>query len=201
MDVELKGIIDKIKEEGVDAAGKEAEDIIKTAETRANTLIINAEKERENILNKAKEEAIRVQQTGQDSVRHAARDVLLSLRENIIGLFDKVMKEEISGQFSPELLKDAIGAIVENFCKEKSTELEVVLNEKDKETIQKYFLSKLKNKMAQKVEIKVSPNVKSGFLIGKKGKNSYYDFTDDAVTEAFKNFLNPKLTDILKLNK
>ncbi|MFH1310519.1 MAG: hypothetical protein ABIH85_07580 [Candidatus Omnitrophota bacterium] len=199
MDVELKGIIDKIREEGVGAAEKEAKEIIQTAETRANTLIANAEKERKNILNEAKEEAMRQEKTGQDSVRHAARDVLLSLRENIVGLFDKVIKEEISGQFSPDLLKNSIGAIVENFCKEKSTELEVVLNEKDKESIQKYFLSKLKTKMAQNIEIKVSPNVKSGFLIGKKGKNSYYDFTDDALADAFKNFLNPKLIDILKL--
>jgi len=50
---------------------------------------------------------------------------------------------------------------------------------------------------AKGVTFKISPSVEKGFRIGEKDKNYYYDFTDDALVEALKTYLNPKLLKIL----
>jgi len=201
MEVEIKGIIEKIKTEGVEEAEKKAKEIIGCAEAKAKTIIVTAEKERGNILNKAKEEAGRVQETGVSAVKQASRDVLLSLRENIVKLFDRVVKQEVKEQFTSNVLKSAIGDMVESFSKTGEAELEIVLSEKDKTAIQQFFSSKLKSKITKNVTLKTSPSVEAGFRIGEKGKNSYYDFSDDAIAESLKAFLNPKITKMLDPGK
>jgi len=201
MEVEIKGIIDKIKTEGVAEAEKKAAEIIRLAEDKAKTAIITAEKERENILNQAQEEARRIRETGRAAVKQASRDVLLSLRDDIIKLFDGIIKNDVREQFSPDILKKAISDIVESFCAGGKTELEVILSEKDKNIVKQYFTAKLKDKMTKGVTIKTSPNIEKGFRVGEKGKNSYYDFTDEAIAEAFNAFLNPNIVKMMEDGK
>jgi len=197
MEVEIKGIIDKIKTEGVEEAEKKTSEMIGLAAEKAKTMIMTAEKERENILNQAEEEARRIRETGRAAVKQASRDVLLSLRDDIVKLFDGIIKNDVQEQFSPDILKKAISDIVESFCAGGKTELEIILNEKDKNSIKQYFTAKLKDKMTKGVTIKTSPNIEKGFRVGEKGKNSYYDFTDDAIAEAFNAFLNPNIVKML----
>jgi len=198
MGVEIKGIIEKIKQEGVNEAEKKAEEIISLAEQKAKNTIMTAEKEKENILNKAKEEAKRIKDTGCSAVKQAHRDLLLSVREEIIKLFDKVVKKDVKEQFSPDVLKKAVGTIMENFSAGGKTNLELILPEEDKASLKQYFTSKLKKKMTEGVTIKTSHNIEKGFFVGKKGENSYYDFSDDAIAEAVNSFLNPKVVEMLK---
>jgi len=91
-----------------------------------------------------------------------------------------------------------LNQLVENFKKDGENEIEILLNEKDKKELENIFLSKLKGEMKKGVELKVSPQIENGFRIGKKGDNSYYDFTDEAIAEVFKAFLNPKITEIME---
>ena len=51
----------------------------------------------------------------------------------------------------------------------------------------------------QSVTIKGSKKLKKGFRIGKKGEESYIDFTDEALAEAFRKYLNPKLVEKLDI--
>jgi len=197
MEVEIKGIIEKIKKEGVFEAEKKAEEIISLAEQKAKSTIITAEKEKENILNKAKDEAKRIKETGCSAVKQAHRDLLLSLREEIVKLFDKVVKKDVSEQFSPDVLKKAVGIIMENFSAGEKTDLELILPEEEKSALKQYFTTKLKSKMTKGVTIKTSHNIEKGFFVGQKGENSYYDFSDDAIAEAVSSFLNPKVVEML----
>jgi len=201
MEVEIKGIIDKIKMEGVAEAEKKAAEMIGLADEKAKTMIIIAKKERENILSQAKEEANSIRETGCSAVKQAHRDLLLSLREEIVKLFDKVVKKEVKEQFTPDVLKKAVGAIMESFSAGEKTDLEIILPEEDKSALKQYFTSKLKNKMTEGVTIKTSRNIEKGFFVGQKGENSYYDFTDDAIAEAINSFLNPKIVEMLASRK
>jgi V/A-type H+-transporting ATPase subunit E len=201
MEMELKGIIEKIKEEGVEEGEKKAADIISQAEERARNAMGSAEKEGEDIIKKAEKEAEKLRKNGEEALQQASRDVLLSLRQEIVALFDRVIKEETAKQLSPELLKGMITTLVEKFEKNGETDVEVLLSAKDKTALEKMLLTGLKEKMAKGVTLKASPKVEKGFMIGGKGKESYYDFTDEAITEAFKAFLNPKITGLLNPGK
>jgi vacuolar-type H+-ATPase subunit E/Vma4 len=130
-------------------------------------------------------------------LRQASRDVLLGLRENIVALFDGIIKKEIARQMSPDVLKEVLVKLIESFAKEKQFEVEVLLSEKDKKSMEKTLLSALKEDLKKGVTLKVSPSIEHGFRIGRKGEHSYYDFTDEAIAESFKTYLNPKVTELL----
>jgi V/A-type H+-transporting ATPase subunit E len=197
MEVELKNIIEKIKEEGVGEAEKKASGIISAAEAKARSVIEEAENKKKDFLKKATEEAEALKKNGREAVKQASRDAILSLREQITVLFDKIFKREISGAMSTETLQKMIGALASGFRKEGKLDAEVILSDKDKKALEASLLKSLKAEAKKGITIKTSPRVEHGFRIGMKGENSYYDFTDDAVAEAFMTYLNPRIAEIL----
>ena len=197
MEMELKSIIEKIKQEGVTEAEKQAGDIVSAAEEKAKQITQGAKDEKERILKKAREEAIKTRNNAEESIRQASRDVLLGLREQIVALFDKVMKKEIAGELSGDAMKKMIQVLVENFNKEGKPDIEVLLSKEDRDSLEKSLLDALVKEMKKGVTLKASSAVEHGFRIGVKGENSYYDFTDEAIEEAFKANLNKNLIEIL----
>ncbi len=198
MEMDLNGIINKIKEEGVGEAEKNAVAIISRAREEAIDIVEAAKKEKEEIIKTARQEAERLQKNGEEAIKQASRDVVLSLKDKITALFDSIIKREVASNLQVDWLREMITHLVKNFKTDDTFEVEVLLSEKDKQYLEKSVFAELKGKMAEGVTLKVSPNVENGFRIGEKGKNSFYDFTDEAITEAFKTFLNPKITEILK---
>jgi V/A-type H+-transporting ATPase subunit E len=101
----------------------------------------------------------------------------------------------------PAVLKEMIIEVSEKFKKEGLLDIEILLSEKDKKDLESTLLGVLKKEIKKGVTIKTSPSIEHGFLIGEKGKSSYYDFTDDAIAEAFTTYLNPKIVEILTAGK
>ena len=199
MEMELKNIIEKIKQEGVEEAEKKSAAIISEAEARAKEIIRQAEEEKAKILKAGQEEADRFKKNARDAISQSLRDVLLSLRQKIVVLFDSVVKRQVSGVMSEEFLKEIIIKLVEGFKQRGIMDIEVLLSSEDKDKIMQAFLDSVSEEMKKGVEFKVSKNVEKGFRIGEKGSSSYYDFTDEAVSEAFKEYLNPKIAQALNL--
>ena len=97
-----------------------------------------------------------------------------------------------------QFLQKVILTIIEKFKLEGITDIEVLLNEQDKKNIENKILSTLKDTILNgKVLFKASNKIEKGFCIGKKGENAFYDFTDEALTDSFRCFLNPKVIEIL----
>jgi V/A-type H+-transporting ATPase subunit E len=197
MAMDLKNIIERIKEEGVDEAQKKAGDIIAQAENKAAATIAAAEEKKNDIIEKARAEALKLKANSEEAMRQASRDVLLGLRENIIVLFDKVIKRDVAEELSPDVMKEMIIRLVEKFKESGETEVEVLLSDKDKNSLEETLLKDLKKEMKKGVELKASSSMEHGFRIGEKDGNTYYDFTDEAIEEAFKSYLNKQLTGIL----
>ncbi|MFH1837027.1 MAG: hypothetical protein ABH862_02775 [Candidatus Omnitrophota bacterium] len=197
MEMDLKGIIEKIKKEGVSEAEKEVQVIISRAEEKAKKITEKAQKESEQVAAKARNEAAQVQANGEAALKQASRDTLISLKASIVKVFDNILREEIPKDLKPSAMEGAIINLIASFNKDAKTSLEILLNEEDKKTLEKTLLSKLKDKTKQEIVLKVSPSVESGFRIGEKDSNSYYDVTDEAVIEAFKSFLNPRIARII----
>ncbi|MGB2600994.1 MAG: V-type ATP synthase subunit E [Candidatus Omnitrophota bacterium] len=197
MEMELKNIIDKIKTEGVSEAEKQAAGITSQAEAKAKSIVEAAQKEKDAIIKEAGQAAEKMQKNGEEAIKQASRDVLLGLRQSIVGLYDTVIKRDVSEQLSPDVLKGMISQLTESITKNKKFDVEVLLSEKDKKQLEEMLLSGLKKELKKSVDIKASPNVEHGFRIGEKDGSSYYDFTDEAIAEAFKAYLNPKIAQIL----
>ncbi len=197
MEMELNTIIEKIKKEGIGEAESKAADILKQAQAKADKIIAEAEKKKEDIIKKAKNDAENLKKNGEEALSQASRDVILALKESITAVFDALIKKEVAQQLPPEVLKEVIVNLIRKFSEDKEAEIEVLLSEKDKNSIEGALLGVFKGEVGKGLTIKVSPSIEHGFRIGKKGESSYYDFTDEAIAESFKTYLNPKIKELL----
>ncbi|NQT06884.1 MAG: hypothetical protein HQ575_05020 [Candidatus Omnitrophica bacterium] len=201
MGVELDGLIQKIKEESVEEARKRSDETISEAKRKAESIIREAHKKEAAIIKNGEEEAKNLRKNGEKAIKQSARDVLLSLRQQIIELFNKVVKKEVSEELSADTLKQVLTKIIENFQRADDLDVEILLGKDDKKALEGAFLKSLTQELKKGVTLKVSPNIEKGFRIGEKNKNFYYDFTDEAISEAFALYLNPKIVEILNLTE
>lgn len=197
MQMDLNNVITQIKKEGVEKAEEEGANIIKDAEARAGEIVRSAEQQKANLIKQAETEADQFKASGEESLRQAARNVVVALRTQLTALLDSIVKREIQEQFTPEVLQQILVNLITHCKAQEDFDLEILLSETDKEHLRKFFGSTLQQALRKGITFKVSPSIKKGFRIGQKGKNLYYDFSDEAIAEAFDLYLNRKLKLIL----
>lgn len=197
MEMELNTLIEKIKKDGVEQAEKNASDILEKAEKEAKDIVGKAGAAKTNLINEAKIETDRYKDASIKALNQAARDVLLSLRSNVMSFFESVVKDKVFRELDPGVLKDIIIKAVQNFRKGGMTDIEVLISKEDQEKLEKVLFAALKEEAKKHVTVLSSKGVEKGFRIGEKGKDSYFDFTDEAIAESFRKNLSPRLLQVL----
>ena len=200
MEMELKNLIDKIKQDGVAHAEAESAKIIQDARAKAEDIIIKAGKEGQDIIANAKQEAGNFRKSSETALKQAARDTLLALRVRVSEFFARVVKDKVAKELHPEALKDIIIKAVEHSIKAGIADIEVVLNDKDKQALEKILFAELRKGARERVTLQEKQGMQGGFRIGAKGAGSYLDFTDQAIADGFRRYLNPKLVDALDID-
>ncbi|UCD54678.1 MAG: hypothetical protein JSV93_03915 [Candidatus Omnitrophota bacterium] len=198
MEMELNNLIDKIKREGVEEAEKEAGELVSDAQGKARQIINTAESEKADIIKQAEGEIRNFRKNAEKAVKQAARDALLNLRERVNEFFVRMVKDKISGELTPEVLKEVIIKAIANFRKDGTSDIEVLVSKKDRDELQKSLFKALAKDI--KLTLTGAPGIEKGFRIGEKGKDSYFDFTGEAIAESFTRYLNPKLAEMLNIN-
>ncbi|MCF7908401.1 MAG: DivIVA domain-containing protein [Candidatus Omnitrophica bacterium] len=193
MDIKLDSLIARIKKDGLDEAQKISKDMVAKAQAEADTIIEKAEREAENIVSQGKAQASKLKANTEDALKQAARDFLLSLKNEVNGLLAGLLKQKVAGELKPEFMAKLIVKIVENWTKDKEVALEVLVSEQDKRKLESLLDEELRAKAKGKIEIKINKNINRGFRIGIKGQDLYYDFTDETIGEALRSFLNPAI--------
>jgi V/A-type H+/Na+-transporting ATPase subunit E len=200
MEADLKNLIDKIKQDGIAQADTDAAKIIKDAQAKAEEIVKQAAREGQDIISNAKQEAEKFKKASESALKQAARDALLALRVRASEFFARVVKDKVSEELTPDVLKDIIVKAVEHAMKEGVAEIEVVLSDKDKKVLEKTLFTALRKEARERVLLQQKDGVQGGFRIGAKGAGSYLDFTDGAIADGFKRYLNPKLADALDID-
>ncbi len=200
MDVTLESLIAKIKQDGIDEAKKASKEIIKKAKTEAETIVKEAKDSAKKIEERAKASAAKLKSNSQDSLKQASRDLVLTLKEELIALFGRILKQKCGEALSPEFMVGLITKIVDKWPLSNSASWEVLVSKAEQEKITKLLIASLKSQAKATIEVKVSKAIDKGFRIGIKGEDLHYDFTDQSILEALKEFLNPSLSAILDAN-
>ncbi len=200
MTMELKNLIDKIKKDGVEQAENEAAKIVTDANNQAKNIIDQAQKQSQDIIAKAQKEAESFKVSSEQALKQAARDSLLTLRGRVTEFFARVVKKNVQDELNPTVLQDIILQAVEHCIKKGIMDIEVVVSAADKQALEKRLFSSLRKEAREKVLLKAGNGIEKGFRIGERDKNSYLDFTDQAIAEGFKRYLNPKLVDALDID-
>ncbi|MDD2689696.1 MAG: V-type ATP synthase subunit E family protein [Candidatus Omnitrophica bacterium] len=194
---EIKGLIEKIRQEGIEAAEKKAREIEQEAAKKAEQIIAEAKKQYESLISKAGEKAKKDELAAKSSLQQAGRDLLISLRKQILSMLDKVVLEQVSRALNPEELAKILTTIIREQKEKPTQEIIISLKKEDAETLQKHFFSSLKEEAKKGIVLRPSEEIRAGFMISFDRGKSHFDFTDQALAEYITKYLKPKLSELL----
>lgn len=199
MEIQLQELIEQIRKDGVEAAETEAQSIINAAKAEAEKIVADAKAQADKILANAKAEKEQMVRSGEDAIRQAGRNLLLSFRESVARELKSIAGENVSAVYSSESLAQLIVNVVESWAqKPQAEELTVILNSSDLEKLEGTLLSALKEKMQKGVTLKANDNFDGGFRIAIGNSGSYYDYSAEAVVDMLSNYLTPRVKELLK---
>ncbi|MEE1049429.1 MAG: V-type ATP synthase subunit E [Clostridia bacterium] len=199
MEVQLQELIEQIKNDGVAAAEAEAKTIVDAAKADAEKLIADAQAQADKILAAAKAETERMTKSSEDAIRQAGRNLLISFRESVSRELETIVGENVAAVYSSDAFVELIISIVENWANKPDAEdIAVILNTQDLNKLEEILLSALKEKMLTGITLKANDNFDGGFRIAVNNGSAYYDYSTEAVVNMLSNYLNPKVTELLK---
>ncbi|NQU73603.1 MAG: hypothetical protein HQ547_02710 [Candidatus Omnitrophica bacterium] len=196
MSEELKGLIEKIQQEGVKAGEDRARDIEQQAKGQAKDIVEKAKREAEKLIAEAKDKAVKTEESTKTSLKQAGRDLLLGLRKEINSMLDRLISSRVREALNPGALAKIITLLVKEH-KEKG-DIIISLKKEDIENLEKGFLGELNEETKKGITLKPSEDIHGGFIISYDGGKSHYDFTDKALAEYIGQYLKPKLDEVLK---
>lgn len=199
MEIQLQDLLDQIKKDGVAAAETEAAAILDAAKAEAEKIVADAQQQAGKLLANAKAENARMAQSGEDAIRQAGRNLLISFRESVSRELTAITGQAVSAVYSSEALAQLVIHAVESWAKDPSTDdIAVILNTGDLQKLEETILAGLKEKMLQGVTLKANDNFDGGFRIAVNNGSAYYDYSAEAVVDMLSNYLSPKVTQLLK---
>ena len=198
MEIQLQELLDRIKREGVDAARSEAERFLAEAEARKKAMLDAAEREAAAIVEKAKVDAARTEEAGKAALLQASRDLLLSFRDRLQALLDKLVRAETASSYGPEVLAEAIPAVLKALAAGGAEDLAVLLPAEVLKRLEARLTARLSTELKKGVELRPSEELTAGFRVSEKGGAAYYDFSAEAVAELLSRHVNARLSEILR---
>jgi len=200
MSENLKGLLEKINQEGIRSGEEKARAIEDKSKKDAEKILGDAKKLADEIVQKARLEAEKARVSANLSIKQASRDLLLGLKEEIKKTLNKIMAGEITKAMSSEEIAGILANLIDKYADKnsKADDVKVLVNKADLEKIKNIFISKLKDKISSGVEFRPSQNINAGFSISFDKGKSYFDFTDEGLLETLCVYLNPELAKIIK---
>ena len=189
----LEGLIATLKTEAIEAAEKQAGEILAKAREKAQAMLEEAAATEAEILQRADTEAKATLEKGKSALRQAERDLGVSVRNDLLALYKGVLEREVEGTFSPELIEKAVLKILENVGRGVALELPANSDIKLTNQIQK----RLQDSGAE-VLMNRNGSLANGFAISKEDEGWTYSVTPDEVTELLHAYLTPKWLEIFK---
>ena len=189
----LENLIAALKTEAIDAAEKEAAGIVSRAREKAREIVEEADAKSDELLQNAKREAQAILEKGESALQQAARDVRVSMRNDLLLMLKGILEQEVESTFTPDLVEKAVLSIVDN----AGSGVTLKLSEKLETQLSHQILKRLQ---ASKNLDAVSRDttLADGFSITKTREGWSYHISPGEVTELLHAHLSPNWVKILK---
>ncbi len=175
MELQIKDLVDSIKKDGIDAAKKESDKIIKQAQEKADAIVEKAKAEAEKIFENNKKEIEILRESAFVSARQARRDAVLSFKSEIEKQYQRILTQNVKNALDDKALSSMIkAAISDRDVSELTAEVSEV-----SETLKSQLAEEIKNGL----EIKPVKNIDAGFRIAAKDGSGFFDCTDDEIAK------------------
>jgi V/A-type H+-transporting ATPase subunit E len=197
---ELQALLERIQAEGIRKIQAERETLLAAARTEAARIVKAAQDEAARLSAVARQENDTLAAKGQAALRQAARDTLLSLRQELQKRVQEVVRRGVGEALSPEALAAILQHLVHAYVNSggRLSKLEVLLRPEDLARVESGFRARLQEDLRKRVSLQPVPGLKAGFRLVFNGTDVMYDFSDEALAETLTSFLSPKLAELVK---
>jgi len=197
MDVQLKEIIDRIKHDGVKSAQEEATRIIAEAREEASAVVRKANDEAERIRSSAETRIERMENSSKNALRQAGRDLIITVKERVKSVFDRLLEREVNDALNVELLTNVIVIAVRNISQQEKNEIDVLIPAELLDEIEPALMARLSAEIASGIRIRPFKGLDAGFRIGMKDGSAFYDFSNKEIAAMLSRYLNPRLANLI----
>lgn len=200
MQNKLQEITDKLYQEGLSKGKDEAQLIVSKAEDEANSIIARATQEAQQIIASAEKQAKDIQANAQAEITMAGRQMMTSIKtsiENAI-IAQTIAPATRSAFEQTEFIKELLKVALSKFTLTDDTQGLSVLLPLDKQKDLEKFMAESIGKLFQiGLEVKYDAKLQRGFKVLSKDNGYWISLTDADFVELFKEYLRPKLQEIL----
>ncbi|MEM8848027.1 MAG: hypothetical protein AAGD17_13080 [Bacteroidota bacterium] len=189
----LDELIATLKSEAIEAADKEANQILENARNQAQGIIEETEAKKIELLKEAQKEAQATLNKGDAALKQAARDLKVSVQNDLLKLLKVMLQHEVESNFTPELMESAVLKVIENVGSGTTLQLTKSMETKLAENIRKRLQSNNNIK-----EITKDSNLLNGFVVTKTDEGWSYEITPEEITELLNKHLGPRWVAMFK---
>lgn len=199
MQNKLQELTDKLYNEGLSKGREEGEALLAKAKSQAADIVAEAEKKAAEIMTKAEKEAEAYKVKVAGDLKMAASQSVQATRKDIEDLVVFKMTGSATGKaLSDEaFVKEVIKAVAEKFNAETAMDLNLVLPETLKSSIEPFVKNELSTILKGQVNASFSKKIAGGFTIGPKDGSYFISLTDETFKELISEYLRPATRKLL----
>ncbi len=199
MTEQLQELIERINQEGVEAADNKGKEIVSAAEEKAEKIVSEAQKQAENLAKNAESDAKKLQENAEKAIQQSFRNIMLSLQDEIRKYFDRIFTAEIGDSLTPEKLGEVI-ITVGKICADQisgDADVKVMVSPDDAKKLADSLIERFKEETGKGLKINPVPGIDAGFMVSFDGGESSYDFTDQGLKQLLSTYISAQLKKII----
>lgn len=199
MQNKLQELTDKLYNEGLSKGREEGEALLAKAKSQAADIVAEAEKKAAEIMTKAEKEAGAYKVKVAGDLKMAASQSVQATRKDIEDLVVfKMTGSATEKALSDEaFVKEVIKAVAEKFNAETAMDLNLVLPETLKSSLEPFVKNELSTILKGQVNASFSKKIAGGFTIGPKDGSYFISLTDETFKELISEYLRPATRKLL----
>ena len=199
MQNKLQELTDKLYNEGLSKGREEGEALLAKAKSQAADIVAEAEKKAAEIMTKAEKEAEAYKVKVAGDLKMAASQSVQATRKDIEDLVVfKMTGSATEKALSDEaFVKEVIKAVAEKFNAETAMDLNLVLSETLKSSLEPFVKNELSTILKGQVNASFSKKIAGGFTIGPKDGSYFISLTDETFKELISEYLRPATRKLL----
>jgi V/A-type H+-transporting ATPase subunit E len=210
----VEGLIGRLRDQGIAQGRSQAEALVSNAQQQAADIIATAKREAETIQAKAKEEAGKMKAAGEDSIRLATRDTILSMESDLINLFQNRLRSLIKGTLEdPKFLQRMIlevasraprtaeGEKVELLLPAETVSLEDLLRKPEEAqpgTLLYFVLSLGEGMLREGISFGVTDDIAAGVRVKLTRGDMHVDLTESTISQLLLRHMVPRFRALLR---
>lgn len=193
MDNKIQELAEKIYKDGVEKANNQAEQIVAKAEFQGREALERAKNEADRIISAAREEADRLRIQSETEVRNMVSGAEDALQHKITNMINSAaVGKAVDATFAKP---EALYGVVLQMAKQLSGGVEISTS--DAKGLEEYFRAEAQGVLNHGVKITEVAGKAASFDLSPEGADYKINVSKEAFTEYFKEFMRPRMREIL----